>query len=412
MYKSKRSQSYFNLGLERYKKKYKELFNAEIVKYDCYTRKATLKYQCGHEYEFLRPQRSPLYQEIPCPVCLAIQWYNDELEADKAIKTYISKKNNTEEIKEIKREKMLNHWKNGDYDHLNLSEEDLKAMSNYKDWTPISYGYKNRNNTCTYRHKCGYECETYIYREPICQVCNPNASRVEIELIEFCKNLGFKNTQKLPRGAYKYELDIYIPELRVGFEYNGDYWHSSIFHDSGYHKRKVEYFLDKDIKMYSLWEYWGLDKCKSIILSKLGKSSRIYARKCEVVVLNNSDVKLFLEENHTQGFRKSDIIKGLKYNDELYAVMCFNKINEGYELSRFCQRLNTTVIGGFSKLLNQFSLRPIVTYAFRDLNPVFSDTVYYSLGFTYIHTNPPSMRYCDVVNREVIQRRNLQKKKH
>ena len=96
---------------------------------------------------------------------------------------------------------------------------------------------------------------------------------------------------------------------------------------------------------------------KSMILNKLGKSSnKIYARKTEVKeVIDNKLVREFLDNNHIQGFVGSKIKLGLFYKDELVSLMTFSKRtfmkNEDYELVRFCNKLNTNVIGGASKLL-------------------------------------------------------------
>ena len=44
-----------------------------------------------------------------------------------------------------------------------------------------------------------------------------------------------------------------------------------------------------------------------MILHKLGKSTRIYARKCELREISNEDAQSFIEENHLDGFADSSI---------------------------------------------------------------------------------------------------------
>ena len=58
------------------------------------------------------------------------------------------------------------------------------------------------------------------------------------------------------------ELDIYIPELKIAFEYNGDYWHQEgIKKPIGYHQDKTDRCIDKGIKLLHIWESdWRSDK--------------------------------------------------------------------------------------------------------------------------------------------------------
>ena len=65
-----------------------------------------------------------------------------------------------------------------------------------------------------------------------------------------------------------------------------------------------------------------------------------------------------------------------------------------YELLRFCNKLNTNVIGGASKLFNYFikTYQPIeiVTYADRSIS---QGKLYKTLGFTFIGKTKPNYYY-------------------
>lgn len=163
------------------------------------------------------------------------------------------------------------------------------------------------------------------------------------------------------------ELDVYIPSHKLAIEINGIYWHSDQKKDNQYHYRKFKTCQENGIQLLTIWE----DQIKrnpllveSIILSKLDiYKEKIYARKCSIREVSSMDSLSFLSRNHIQGAINSGIRLGLYYNDELVSLMTFGKrrkslgqINkEGcWELYRYCNKQNTQVVGGASKLFSYF----------------------------------------------------------
>jgi hypothetical protein len=187
---------------------------------------------------------------------------------------------------------------------------------------------------------------------------------------------------KLPQNI---EIDVYIPDLKIGFEFNGLYWHSDEYKKESYHYDKWIAANWENIQLINIWEDdWDNKQkiVKSIILNKLNKTSnKIFARKTEIKKVNYKEVKIFLENNHIQGWSQSSLNFGLYYNKELVSLMTFGKkrkiLNsiskeDQYELIRFCNKLNTSVIGGASKLFKHFiknySPKEIVSYANLDIS--------------------------------------------
>jgi len=228
-------------------------------------------------------------------------------------------------------------------------------------------------------------------------------SSYETELSSFFDqhNISYiRNTYKMISNL---QLDFYFPEKNVAVEFNGNYWHSELSggKNSKYHLNKLELSKDKGIQLFHIFEYdWNNNKSiiKSIILNSLGLNSIIYARKTKVIVLDKSQVKNFLNDNHNQGYNSSTINLGLYHNDELVSVMTFSKsrYNKKYEweLIRFCNKLNHNVIGGAQKLFSYFikTYNPtsIITYSERRL---FTGKVYEKLGFEFLHFSAPNYLY-------------------
>ena len=197
------------------------------------------------------------------------------------------------------------------------------------------------------------------------------------------------------------ELDIYIPSKRIAIECNGSYWHSS--HPSTYHMEKFKKCQQQGIQLLTIWDDWIKNKSEivtSILLSKLGLiHNAIYARKCEIKEISSADCSKFLNINHIQGSCKSSIRLGLIYKEDLVAVMCFSKrsklsgskkmMDNEWELIRFCNKLNTRVIGAACRLMRCFiqNYHPKQITSF-SCNDISDGRLYKTMGFIQKNISP------------------------
>lgn len=229
-------------------------------------------------------------------------------------------------------------------------------------------------------NKCGEEFEDRIIngRIPLCTHCYPRnleTSRPEKDIVKYIESIYTgKIIQNDRKAIYPRELDIYIPDKNLAIEYDGLYWHSSLFKDKNYHLNKTKACEEKGIRLIHIYsDEWHMRKpiIYSIIKSALGIYERkIGARECYIKDVDNNESKIFLEENHLQGYIPTSIRKGLYYKDELVSVLTLSKprFNKEYdwEIIRFCSKINTQVIGGFEKLLKHSNIEgSIITYSDR-----------------------------------------------
>ena len=238
---------------------------------------------------------------------------------------------------------------------------------------------------------------------------NHGKSEMESDILKFIKSNHNKEILNNKKNIISpLELDIYIPDLKLAFEFNGLYWHSEVNKENNYHLNKTEECEKQAIQLIHIYEddwIYKQDIVKSIILNKLGKSEKIYARKTEIKEIDdNKLIRDFLEKNHIQGFIGSKIKIGLFYNNELVSLMTFGNrrvamgkksTNEGeYELLRFCNKLNTNIVGGASKLfkyfINKYNPNEITTYADRSFS---QGNLYKQLGFEFIGKTEPNYYY-------------------
>lgn len=261
--------------------------------------------------------------------------------------------------------KEINYYKNynKEYELIDIKNDELILKCNIcNDLFTISkqlYYLRTKNNNI-----CCTNCN---------KTSSKNTSYLEKDVLTYIKEIYKSNI--IENYKDKYEIDIYLPDINLGIEFNGLWYHSENYKSKTYHQDKTLYFKNKNINILHIWEddwKYKNDIIKSIILNKIGKSYKIYARKCEIKEINdNKLIKLFLDNNHLQGYLSSSSIKiGLFYNYELVSLMTFGKSRDksnNMELLRFCNKLNFSIIGGFSKLLNyyikNYNFNKLITYA-------------------------------------------------
>jgi len=262
---------------------------------------------------------------------------------------------------------------------------------------------------------------------PICPVCKENKCYFLPSIRSFsktCNNVNCisssSNSERqifdlvnsyFPDAVSRYvidknEIDIFIPSLSFGIEFNGLYWHSEQYRDSKYHIDKTQFFKDKGIRLMNIWEddwMYKNDICVSMIKNKLGVSTKIGARKCQLKEVAKERADIFLNDNHLQGKCNDSIRYGLFYDDELVSLMTFGKRRmimnsteaEGWELLRFCNVIGVSVTGGASKLFKFFVEQMKSTYVMSYANRDISDgNLYEKLKFEKVGKTTPGYWWC------------------
>lgn len=273
-------------------------------------------------------------------------------------------------------------------------------------------------------NQCNLNFKSFInngrWKSIYCKNCNPNKSKQELEISKFIKELNCEYVCNDRNCISPKELDLFLPQHSLAIECNGIYWHSEQQgKDKKYHLTKSILCEQKNIQLLQFWDTEWIDKqeiVKSFISNKLNKNkNKIGARNCEIKQITDKNIKtIFLNKNHLQGNDNSQIVYGLFWNEELVSLMTFGhrKItgsdkNE-WELIRFCNKLNFSVVGASSKLLKFFIKKHnpsrIITYADRRYS---NGNLYYKLGFSLKHKSPPGYWY--IVNGELKHRSGFMK---
>lgn len=236
--------------------------------------------------------------------------------------------------------------------------------------------------------------------------CYGNTSKSENEIVDYIKSSfpSLKlslNDMTLLNGK---EIDILIPQLKIGIEFNGLYWHSEEVHsDKNYHLNKTNMCEEKGYQLIQIFEDEFIYS-KNIVLSKIKHilgmdyGKKIMARKCNVKEITYKEAKDFLLINHIQGFAKATTYVGCFYRNELIAVMTFVKTNiNEWELNRFATDNNFNCIGVGGKLFKYFTRNynpsSIKSFADRRWSTLLHDNLYTKIGFEIDKITRPDYYY-------------------
>jgi hypothetical protein len=296
-------------------------------------------------------------------------------------------------------------YTSSEYHHLRTKIGSDKNYDNY-----IGNRISKFKCDCGEEHKFEISSYNYLHRIksniPLCTVCYPiggSQSIKEGELFKYIKSIYHGEVIQSYRDGL--EIDIYIPELNLGFEFNGLYWHSDIYKDKNYHLNKTNYFKERGIRIIHIWEDdWDFKNeiVKSQLRNWLGlTSNKIFARKCKIKELSGDEVIYFLEENNIHGVVNSTLELGLYHGDELVSLMTLDKYDD-YEkiesacwiISRFCNKRGFSIIGGASKIIkyfiNNYDVNRVIGYS--ETNWSFG-SLYEVLGFKRVNDIKPDYKY-------------------
>lgn len=236
-----------------------------------------------------------------------------------------------------------------------------------------------------------------------CPKCGNHLSHAEDEICELISKFYpiERNNRTILNGL---EIDLFVPSLNIGIEYNGLRWHSETFgKDKNYHLNKLNIANNKGVKLIQIFEdeYINhkeivLNKIKHILnINKINKN-KIYGRKCITKKITNTEAEAFLTKNHIQGYKRSKVHFGAFLGDKLVGVMSFTNNNKEWVLERFASDLEYICVGVGGKLFSTFlkEYNPDIVSSFADRRwTINNNNLYTKLGFKLDKFIKPDYKY-------------------
>lgn len=189
-----------------------------------------------------------------------------------------------------------------------------------------------------------------------------------VSLFEFVRALdpSAVNEYPLPNET---RLDIYLPEKKIGIEYNGVYYHNHKFVSNNHHILRRKYCESLGIRLVTIWEdEWPNTKTEAYLRNLLGLSQSIFARKCVARLVRSEKAREFYEQNHLMGPGiTSNLNVGLYLDGQLVACSSFRKVFKNFELYRAAYLSGYRVVGGLSKMVKHLMSKSHFYYNQEDI---------------------------------------------
>ena len=285
---------------------------------------------------------------------------------------------------------------------INGTELNIQRMLNRITDTSIKFiKHDSNKNVFFHRNKCNADfnlnsnllTSRIANNTTICTNCNKNKSysNILLQLTTFLDSININyiiNDRKILKGK---ELDIYLPDHKLGIEINGLYWHSNKYKRNNYHLNKTKLCDANGVKLLHFFEdeiLGKIDVVKKIILNKI--NDKIEENIYIIKEVNNIELtNKFLLENTLSLNDYSDIKIGAFKNDNLVSLMQFNKSKsiDEYKLSGL--NIENCAEHTLRYFIDNYSPKSIIVFNDRR----FLNNIYENLGFKIIKNTKPKYRY-------------------
>lgn len=264
-----------------------------------------------------------------------------------------------------------------------------KELLDNKEWlsevienmTTDAIGVKIRCSASSVQHACAFHG---------IKIPERFESTAEKEIADFVTDHGIEIIRR-DKKTIGYEIDIFIPSLRIGIEYHGLYWHKE---KRDLHYNKMMAAVKHGVRLIQIFEdewIWKKSLVKSKIHNFISRDNvSIGARLCTVKQLNTKEVKEFFNKTHIQGFKSASFYNGLIYKGEIVAALAMNK----NKVERFSTSAN--VPGAFGKLFSSYrkehKYQEYITFVdLRWSHPL--ENIYTKNDFKFSHISAPNYFY-------------------
>lgn len=332
---------------------------------------------------------------------------------------------------EIKKRQLARAIKNEEircpHCYNNSMLQEIKDLAEEHNVTLLSTEYTKSIDHYSFSCKCGKTFSRSFHNMKhqssfFCSECMNQISKNESKIASIFEENGIKVLSNDKNLISPREIDILLPELKFGIEYDGIKWHSekNSQRNKTLHVEKTNEMEIKGYQLFHIFENEWLNPTKkaiweSLINRKIGLSQKIDIKDCEILKISKNEANDFFEENDLEGKRKSILNLSLKSDNKILVVMSFvkypKKNNDEWEIVGLAQKNNIEVVGGESLLLDAFEKEYSPKYLVGYSNRRWDDgEIYKKMGFKKDIDTQPNYFYFKENNTKKIFESKLFKK--
>ena len=190
-----------------------------------------------------------------------------------------------------------------------------------------------------------------------CKQCKMNFESIEeLDIYDDILNISSYEIERKVRDLIPpYEIDMYIPDIKLAIEYNGCYWHSiEAGKDEKYHRLKTELCAKKGIQLFQIFEYEILQpnniisQLKNIIENsniiyniEVNKQNNTITCNKEVIAVINNNSNIYIKSYNFNEATLKIIIDTIRKQYGNYKIVCdLSKCNIQWFLNAGCKVAN------------------------------------------------------------------------
>lgn len=279
-----------------------------------------------------------------------------------------------------------------------------EVHNNKYDYSKTTYSRPHEKVTIICKKHGKFTQEPYSHMKGAgCPVCYSERSTSDNEILfrdfiaELYRGVIKTNDRTIIRPR---EIDIYLPEINVAFEYNGLYWHSAEkLHNNLYHQMKMKMCLEKGVTLYQFFEDEWLykpDAVKSFVKRVLEVPMiHIEANACNFLEINKYEAEVFIQNDALVCNNiEYNVVYGFYFENVLQSVALVNETDDYVEIMGVHDRNETIVDGAFDRVVSElkclYSSKIMYVRVDRRLDNV---QKYLNKGFVFVEEFLPDYNY-------------------
>lgn len=235
-----------------------------------------------------------------------------------------------------------------------------------------------------------------------CSKCAITTPKAEKEIIDCISPIEVEqHNRKILNGK---EIDLYIPQLKIGIEYNGLYWHST---DNGkgckYHENKIDECNSNGVGLITIFEDEWLNKrkvCEYKLRRILRNINSQNGCKEQCIFKEIKDKKIindFIMHNTLLESVSFSFAIGAFYDTELISLLVLKKYGDIFTIKCICSNIDFDEYNFEKEILDFFienyTFKELVYFANKNWLCNQFDNFYTQHGFVMNKSIPPKSMY-------------------